>query len=113
MYKSLQKNYQFGIVYKKGKSYANKNLVMYVLPTKKEDNFFGLSVSKKVGKAVTRNRVRRLIRECLRLQCSKYKKGHDIVIIARADAAGKSFAEIKSSINNLIKRHDIALKARQ
>jgi ribonuclease P protein component len=108
MYNSLQKNYQFGIVYKRGKSYANKHLVMYVLPNKKNANFFGISISKKVGKAVSRNRIRRLIKESLRLNFSNIKQGNDIVIVARVGSNELDFATTQSSIKSLIKRHGIA-----
>ena len=106
---SLQKNYQFDIVYKRGKSLVNKHFVMYVLPNKKNENYYGLSVSKKLGKAVKRNRTRRLIKECLRLEESFIKKGYDVVVIARESARGIDFYETKKSINNLIRRHGMAL----
>ena len=55
------KNKDFQIIYKKGKSYANKYLVMYVLINNKEENRLGISVSKKVGNSVVRHRITRLI----------------------------------------------------
>ena len=59
---SLKKNYDFQNVYKTGKSYANKYLVMYVVENHSEKNRLGISVSKKVGNSVVRHRVTRLIR---------------------------------------------------
>ena len=60
---SLKKNIYFQNVYKNGKSYANKYLVMYVLNNNTEENRLGISVSKKVGNSVVRHRITRLIRE--------------------------------------------------
>ena len=57
---SLKKNHQFQFVYKYGKSYANKYLVMYIKENGTERNRLGISVSKKVGNSVVRHRVTRL-----------------------------------------------------
>ena len=64
---SLKKNGQFREVYKKGKSYANKYLVIYVLENNQDKNYLGISVSKKVGNSIVRHRLARLIRESYRL----------------------------------------------
>ena len=80
---SLKKNRDFQNVYKKGKSYANRYLVMYVLKNDTERNRLGISVSKKVGNSVIRHHVTRLIRESYRLQEDMFNSGLDIVVIAR------------------------------
>ena len=64
---SLKKNSDFQRVYKEGKSYANKYLVMYILKRDTQKNRIGISVSKKVGNSVVRHRLTRLIRESYRL----------------------------------------------
>ena len=64
---SLKKNDDFRNVYKKGKSFANRYLVMYVLENHTDKNRLGISVSKKVGNSVVRHRVTRLVRESYRL----------------------------------------------
>ena len=63
---SLKKNQDFQSVYRKGRSYANKLLVMYVLENNMERNRLGISVSKKVGNSVVRHHVTRLVRESYR-----------------------------------------------
>ena len=98
------KNQDFQLVYKKGKSYANKYLVMYVLENNMEENRFGISVSKKVGNSVVRHRITRLIRESYRLNKEDFEKGYDIVVIARASAKDKSYDEICSALLHL-KKH--------
>jgi ribonuclease P protein component len=109
---SLKKNRDFGKVYKQGKSYANKYLVMYVLQNKTDKNRLGISVSKKVGNSVVRHRLTRLIRESYRLNENLFHSGWDIVVIARASAKGKSYREIESAIMHLGKIHRILIQKR-
>ena len=101
------KNRDFQAVYKNGKSYANKYLVMYVLNNNTEENRLGISVSKKVGNSVVRHRITRLIRESYRLQESKFQNGFDIVVIARASANGRTYQEIESALIHLGRLHNI------
>ena len=101
------KNRDFQVVYKKGKSYANKYLVMYVLENHTEENRLGISVSKKVGNSVIRHRITRLIRESYRLQESKFQNGFDIVVIARTTAKDKTYQEIESALIHLGRLHNI------
>ena len=95
------------MIYKKGKSYVNKYLIMYVLNNKEEENRLGISVSKKVGNSVVRHRITRLIRESYRLQKDKFQTGYDIVVIARSSAKDKSYSEIESALFHLAKLHNI------
>ena len=104
---SLKKNEEFKKVYEKGKSLANRHLIIYVLRNELKKNRVGISVSKKVGNSVVRHRVTRLIRECYRISEEDFKCGYDIVIIARTTAKELSFKEIKSALLHLKKLHDI------
>ena len=98
---SLKKNIEFQNVYKNGKSYANKLLVMYVLENQSEKNRFGISVSKKVGNSVIRHHITRLIRESYRLHEDMFHSGLDIVVIARSTARNASYHEIESALMHL------------
>ncbi len=98
---SLKKNQDFQKVYKSGKSYANKRLVMYVLKNDLEKNRIGISVSKKVGNSVIRHRLTRLIRESYRLHEDMFNSGLDIVVIARAAAKSATYHEIESALLHL------------
>lgn len=104
---TLKKNEDFQEVYKKGKSYANKYLVMYILKNELNYNRIGISVSKKVGNSVVRHRTKRLIRESFRLEKESFFEGFDIVIIARASAKGKKYQDICSALLHLGKIHKI------
>jgi len=98
---SLKKNEDFKKVYGKGKSIANRHLVMYVLENGLKRNRVGISVSKKVGNSVVRHRVTRLIRESYRISEEHFKCGYDIVIIARITTKDISFEEVKSALLHL------------
>ncbi len=106
---SLKKNYEFRIVYKRGKSIANRQLVMYILPNKKGINQIGISVSKKVGNSVVRSRVTRLIRESYRLNEYKIETGYNIVFIARNSAAEISYHEMEKSVKHLLRKQGLLI----
>ena len=104
---SLKKNRDFQNVYSKGRSYANRMLVMYVLNNHTENNRLGISVSKKVGNSVIRHRITRLIREGYRLQEDMFNSGLDIVVIARATARNADYHQIESALMHLGGLHKI------
>lgn len=104
---SLKKNKDFQTVYRKGKSYGNKYLVMYILPNGLERNRLGISVSKKVGNSVVRHHITRLVRESYRLQEEHFQCGLDIIVIGRVNAKEKGFHEIESALIHLGKLHNI------
>ena len=104
---SLKKNADFQLVYKSGKSFANKYLVMYVKENGLEINRIGISVSKKVGNSVVRHRLKRLILESYRLHEDMFNSSLDMVIIARTSAKDRSYKEISSALLHLGKLHHI------
>lgn len=104
---SLKKNHQFQFVYKNGRSYADKYLVMYVKENGTDRNRIGISVSKKVGNSVVRHRVIRLVRESYRLQEAVFNSGLDIVVVARQRAASADYYGIEKSLLHLAKLHRI------
>ena len=104
---SLKKNIDFQNVYRNGKSYANRFLVVYILENHTEKKRLGISVSKKVGNSVIRHHVTRLIRESYRLHEEMFNSGLDIVVIARSTAANASYKEIESALLHLGSLHKI------
>ena len=107
---SLKNNADFQIVYKEGKSFANKYLVMYVKENDLGINRIGISVSKKVGNSVVRHRVKRLILESYRLHEDMFNSGLDIVVVARNSAKDCSYKEIESALLHLSKLHNIIIE---
>ncbi len=110
---SLKKYGDFQRVYKKGRSYANKYLIMYILEQDTQKNRIGISVSKKVGNSVVRHRITRLIRESYRLNESKFVDGLDLVVIARPGAKERNFFEIESALLHLGRLHGIVKQSQQ
>ena len=104
---SLKKNRDFQLVYKKGTSFANRYLVMYVLKNQLDRNRIGISVSKKVGNSVVRHHITRLVRESYRLNKDRVKTGLDIVVVARAAAKESDFKKIESAYLHLCGLHNI------
>ena len=106
---TLKRNCDFQYVYRNGKSYANKYLVMYILENHGDRNRLGISVSKKVGNSVVRHRVTRLVRESYRLHENIFNSGLDIVVIARNSASCITCAETESALLHLAKLHHILI----
>lgn len=104
---SIKKNNDFQKVYICGKSYANKQLVMYVLRNNGQAGRIGISVSKKVGNSVVRHRIIRILRECYRLHSDKLISGLDIVIVVRAAAKESEYKTIDRAFLHLCGLHNI------
>lgn len=96
----------FKKVYQEGKYYFNELLVIHFLFLD-GDTKIGLSVSKKVGPAVVRNKIKRRLRTILRQLFSSLKKGVLIVFVARPAAATASFDQLQVSVINLLKRANL------
>ena len=98
----LTKPEQYARVYNEGSSWANGLLVMKALPNGLTLSKYGISVSKRVGKAVVRNRVKRLLREILRV--TQLKPGWDIILIARPAAGRADYLSLEKSVSDLLSR---------
>lgn len=101
---SLKKNEDFKKAYSRGKSVVTPYLVLYYRRNQEGFNRLGISVSKKVGNAVVRNRVKRLIREAFRLYPSELKKGYDLVIISRVRMNQADYKTTEKYINQLLSK---------
>ena len=98
----LTKPQQYALVYSKGSSWASSLVVMKALPNGLDLSRYGFSVSKRVGKAVTRNRVKRLLREILRVQA--LKSGWDMIFIARPAVAAAEYSSLRRAVEGLLSR---------
>lgn len=105
----LKKNYEFKRVYNRGKVYSNNLLVLYITENNEGYNRVGFSVSKKVGKSVVRNKVRRRIKECYRLNSNRIKEGYNMVFISRVRAKDALYSEIEKAMISLFKKSNILI----
>ena len=101
--KRLRSNRDFRRVYAKGRSYVHPLLVLYVLPNPEVEHRFGFSVSKKLGGAVDRNRLKRRLREVCRARIEQIKPGFDFVVVARKQLAEAEFADIQTFADELFR----------
>lgn len=98
---TIKKNYEFRRLYNRGKNKVSPYLAMYVIEKKQGPRRLGITVSTKVGCAVIRNRVRRLIREAFRLNESRFSENADIIVVARVRAKDATFVQIEKSLLSL------------
>ena len=107
---SLKLNHEFRRLYKKGKSAASQYVVMYSVKNSNMINRLGITVSKKIGSAVHRNRVRRRLKEIYRLNETKLNAGYDIIIVARVKSRFIKYSELEASVLSLFEKLGIVKK---
>ena len=100
---SLKKNHIFRKLYA-SKGVANSYFVLYARPNRSQHNYVGITVSKKLGHAVVRNRTRRRIREIYRLHEEAFLPGWDIVVVARTRAVDAQFSKLTAAFLSLAKK---------
>ncbi|NQW18201.1 MAG: ribonuclease P protein component [Chloroflexi bacterium] len=101
----LRRSDEFESVRRRGRRVSNRLLVVTVAPSQLAVTRWGLSVSKRVGGSVTRNRVKRLIRENVRTLNSA--PGHDVVVIARSGVSDANFLEVREALLELLRQTSI------
>ena len=99
----IRKGWEYRFIYKNGRRKSNRFFVLYYIKNNLGYSRFGISASKKLGNAVKRNRVKRLIREVIRLRNDIKGMGMDIVLVARDGMLGIKFKDADEAFGNLIK----------
>ena len=102
--KRLKKSNEFRKVYRNGRAVVSKNIVLYYCPNDLPFNRLGFSISKKVGKSVIRNRIRRIFREAYINMEEQLLKGYDFIIVGRKPSAGVSFHEAGKELFRLCRK---------
>lgn len=100
----LRRDKDFSSVYKKGKSVAEKYVVLYYLENNLPYNRQAFLASKKVGKSVERNRARRLMKESFRELTPFIKEGKDLIFIARKSILERKCKEVHASMKRALER---------
>ena len=106
---SLKLNHIFRRLYSTS-GHGNSYLVLYARKNRSATNRVGLTVSKKLGCAVVRNRVRRRLREVYRLNEDKFAPGWDIVVVARSRCVGADFNKLTQAYLSLAEKAGILVK---
>lgn len=103
----LRHNVDFQRVRRNGKFHASPLMVLAFLRNELDCSRFGFVVSKRLGKAVQRNRIKRRMREVIRLHMPQIKPGFDLVFIARQPLNQASYAEIEQLLEKLLKESNL------
>lgn len=106
----LKKNSSFQTVYRVGKSYANRMMVLYVLPQGDNSRKAGFAAGKRLGNAVVRNRVKRLMREIYRLNQHRLIDGADLVLMGRQAIIKSDYKSAATAFIDLCRKARILAK---
>ena len=98
----IRKNMEFKNIYKLGKNYWNRNLILYVKKNGSNETRVGYTITKKIGNAVTRNKLRRRINEIYRLKFYNIKEGYDLIFIAKKSIKDISYNELEGSMIHIM-----------
>jgi len=107
----LGANRDFQKVYQSGRSVAGRYLVLHWLKKEEgEKNQVGFAAGKKLGPAVVRNRLKRLLREAWRLEPEEMPKGYDFILVARRPLIGKNLSEAQKGLQEVLKKSGVRSK---
>ncbi|RED52696.1 ribonuclease P protein component [Cohnella lupini] len=100
----LRKREDFNVVYRYGRSFANSQFVVYWRKRSKSTFRMGVSASSKLGGAVVRNRLRRMVKEIVRLNSTKLHEDMDLILIVRKPALSLPYKQMESSILHVLRK---------
>lgn len=107
---TIKKNHEFRRLYTKGRRAVLPSLVLYALSNRGDRNRVGFTVTVKLGSAVVRNRIRRRLREIYRLHEQDFRRGLDLVVVARARCVTASYAELEQAFLKAAEKLDLLNK---
>lgn len=95
---------EYQVVYSNGLKRVGKHVVIFVFPTGRQETRFGITVTRKIGKAVIRNRMKRILREVIRKNFREWKGGIDLIFVAKKEVIQASFHDIEDDIVGLLRK---------
>lgn len=98
----VRQGWQYKRVYARGKALSSPHFKLTVAPSEEKKRRLGLAISKKVGSAVRRNRIKRLVREVFRTAKEQFPENCDVVVSAKAGAVGLSYADVLQEITQTL-----------
>lgn len=101
---ALKKKKEFRYTYRVGKSTSNRLFTVVVAPRHKPETLVGISVSKKQGNSVERNRIKRRLREAVTPLVPELKKGNNIIVVARRACLDEPYQALCASAEKLFRR---------
>lgn len=107
----LHSNRSFDVIYKRGKSVAGEGMVVLYLASKLDTPKVGFVVSKKVGKAVVRNKVKRRLREAFYSMMPEVAHHYSYIVLARTGAVEKTYGQLREELASLLSKADKLRKA--
>ena len=110
--KMLKKNYEFKHILNKGTYFSGKNIAIFFKKNNKNMNFLGIAISSKIGKAVKRNYIKRLIREVYKNVEEELKIGYSIIFLWKknSDIQQACYENVKKDIIKIFKNAEIFLE---
>jgi len=100
----VRKRKDYSRIYKNGARLYSESFQVLVLANDKDTRRFGITVGKRIGNSVKRNRIKRLLREFFRLHKDSLPAGRDIVVTVRKDVSARSLHEITRELEDLLKK---------
>lgn len=94
----IKKSQDFTRAYRKSKRYYNRNFSIYIVPNGLKNKRFGFTLSRKFGKANKRNRVRRRLKEIIRLNLAEFEEGYDYIILPKSNCIDISYEDLEKSL---------------
>ena len=98
----IRKRRDYQAIYQEGKRVHSKSFIILFKPNNEGTTRFGITVSKKVGNAVRRNRIKRLLREYFRLNRDLFRDSTDVVVIARKDISLRNYRDVCEELTPLL-----------
>lgn len=106
---SLKKSNEFHEIFKKGRFFVGKQMVLYVLPNQLSSHRVGIVVRKKIGNSVKRNRIRRIIKEVLRNDLSQISELKNLVVVVRKSDSTPDYNQVQKELRYLFKKCNISI----